>query len=128
MSKVDPAGELAKLLDAAIQKRLAETNVAFPCRVVSFSSGNGLAVVQPLQGGGRAAPVQNVPVLGQRLKTSEGIEQTFFPSLRPGDIVYVVCSDRHIKGETGEAGSSRRVHDANDAVIVGVFPCSLPNS
>jgi hypothetical protein len=130
MSQVDPAGELAKLLDAAIGRGLAGASVAWPAKVLVFDGASGTASIQPLlQLNDRApAPIQRVPVIGQRARTQEGATLILLPDLRPGDTVYVVCADRQM----GQAASgqpvkpeSERSHSRNDAVIVGVFPCCL---
>lgn len=133
MSKVDPAGALAKLLEAAIKKQLSMTNVALPCRVLSFDPASGMATVQPLLQltDNPPAPIQKVPALGHKVRTEEGTEMTLRPVLQQGDVVYIVCADRQLGG-AAEGSMSKpataRNHDKNDAVIVGVFPCSLPSS
>lgn len=123
---IDPAGSLAKLVDAVIFKRLAAMCVAFPCKVVSFNEETSLAVVQPLLQvtDSPPSPIENVPVLGHKYRTASGAIKKEKYFLEKGDMVYVVCSDRQIKdslhGNIAEP-SSRRIHDRNDAVIVGVF-------
>jgi len=130
MSNNDPAGALAELITNAIDKRAAELRVALPCRVTAFDSVMGKATVVPLLqlGPNSPAPILNVPALGQRFRAEGGGTLMLLPDLHLGDTVYVVCADRHIKtaqtGQTAKPDSSR-AHDINDAVIVGVFPCSL---
>lgn len=126
----DPAGDLAKLIDAVVRKRLADMSVAFPCKVISFDETKGLAVVQPLiqLTDKPPSPIQNVPVSGHKYKSETGVITKEKHIVEPGDVVYVVCADRQIRASlTGEIAkpSSSRIHDKNDAVIVGVFPCSL---
>jgi xanthosine utilization system XapX-like protein len=128
----DPSGSLAKLIDAVITERLAAVNVAFPCRVLSFDADKLMATVQPLLQvfDQPPSPIQNVPVLGQKMRAGESIT-TWVPALSQGDVVYVVCADRQIKNSiTGQVGKPdvSRIHNRNDAVIVGVFPCSLQSS
>lgn len=127
----DPAGDLAKLIDGLIQKRLAEINVAFPCSILSYNKETGIAVVQPLIQFSEdpPTPIQNVQALGMKKFVSiDRPPEIHFPELENGDVVYVVCADRQIRDAlTGAVTqpSSKRIHDRNDAVIVGVFPCSL---
>lgn len=127
---VDPSGMLAQLLDAAIAERLASMHVAFPCKVISFNEDLGTAVVQPLYQftDETPSPIQNVPVTGRKYRTDGGVIKRERHIVEVGDIVYVTCSDRQLKGAVaGEitTPSSSRSHDKNDAVIVGVLPCSL---
>ncbi|MEW9702819.1 Gp138 family membrane-puncturing spike protein [Paenibacillus sp. SI8] len=128
----DPAGALAGLILGVIEKSLAALNVSFPCRVVSFDSGTCMAVVQPLiksSSGAEPSPIQNVPALGQRMIV-DGVERVYKPALREGDAVLVVCTDQELKNVlagTLAQPSSKRTHNNNDAVIVGVMPCSLLN-
>ncbi|WP_079908280.1 Gp138 family membrane-puncturing spike protein [Paenibacillus sp. 32352] len=134
MSKLDPAGVLAELIQSAIKKNASDLRVAFPCRVLSFETTTGMAVVQPLLQmieGAAPSPIQNVPALGQKMRTTTGEELALYPLIQKDDIVYVVCADRHMKtAQTGVVSKpdSDRMHSHNDAVIVGVFPCSLPSS
>lgn len=133
MSKADPAGALAKLLDDVVKVRMEAMNVAFPCRVVSFDQTKGAAVVQPLIQTGDTPPavLQGVQVLGQKLRMFDGTQLILWPDIQEGDIVYVVCADRHMGAATvGQINKVQtfRSHSRNDAVIVGVFPCSLQNS
>ncbi|MED1801775.1 Gp138 family membrane-puncturing spike protein [Brevibacillus porteri] len=129
--KVDPAGDLAKLIDGLVQKRLAEMSVAFPCSVISYNKERGIAVVQPLLQLTEKppAPIQNVQALGMKKHVDDITPpEIHFPELENGDVVYVVCADRQIRDTlTGSVTkpSSQRIHHRNDAVIVGVFPCSL---
>jgi hypothetical protein len=147
MNKNDPSKPLAELALGIIGEVFKELRVAFPCKVLSYDEGTGMAVVSPLLqlAGLTPSPIQNVPAIGHKLKVKEHVqtivdqgfertvivrehEQTCTPSLSPGDTVYVVCADRHMK--TAQSGvlakpDSRRMHNANDAVIVGVLPCSL---
>lgn len=126
----DAAGDLAKLIDRVVAKRLSELAVAQPCKVISFDESTGIAVVLPLiqLTDMPPSPIQTVPVLGHKYKTDGGVIRHERHFLEPGDTVYIVCADRQIKDAMkGEARkpSSSRSHDKNDAVIVGVFPCSL---
>jgi hypothetical protein len=125
----DAAGSLVNFANGSIDAALAALFVAFPCRVLSFNTGTCMASVQPLLrvGGNAPAPILNVPALGQKLSV-DGIEQIYKPVLAAGDVVFVVCADLEIKnalaGQIATPDSKRR-HNKNDAVIVGVFPCSL---
>ncbi|MEY9097062.1 Gp138 family membrane-puncturing spike protein [Paenibacillus sp. RC84] len=126
---IDASGSLGQLLRSLADKIMTDLSVSFPCRVESFDSGTGMATVQPLTRLGDAPPalITNVPALGQRL-TINGAEQICRPALKRGDTVLVVCADRQIKNSlAGQIAKpdSPRMHDHNDAVIVGVFPCSL---
>ncbi|TQR29385.1 hypothetical protein [Brevibacillus brevis] len=126
----DPSGDLAKLIKSAIAEQLASMAVAQPCKVISFDEPSGIAVVQPLMQltDEPTSPIQTVPVLGHKYRTESGIIKRERHILEPGDTVYIVCADRQIKdamkGQFGKP-TSLRSHDKNDAVIVGVFPCSL---
>lgn len=126
----DPSGDLAKLIKTAIAEQLSSMAVAQPCKVISFDETSGIAVVQPLiqLTDKPPSPIQTVPVLGRKYRTESGVIKRERHILEPGDTVYIVCADRQIKdamkGNSGKPSSSRS-HDKNDAVIVGVFPCSL---
>jgi hypothetical protein len=147
LSIVD-AGSAANVFVAGmLEKAIDDLYVCFPCRVISFQPDSCKAVVQPLVrfGNGEAAVIQNVPVLGQKCMikeyeqtiVDEGIERTitmkehesiFIPNVTAGDIVIVICADVEIKNMlSGQIASpdSKRKHSKNDAVIVGVLPCSL---
>ncbi|MCG7318003.1 Gp138 family membrane-puncturing spike protein [Brevibacillus laterosporus] len=130
---IDPAGDLARLIDMVIRKRLAEACVAFPCKVLSFDESTGTATVQSLFQLSEQAPspVQNVPVTGHKYRMDNGEIKKVPHMLEPGDIVFVACADRQIRDTLQGAvtqPSSQRIHDRNDAVIVGVMPCSLSDS
>ncbi|WP_289142926.1 Gp138 family membrane-puncturing spike protein [uncultured Brevibacillus sp.] len=122
---VDPSGSLAKLIDGVVQKRLADMCVAFPCRVISFDN-TGRAVVLPLfqLTDEPPSPIQNVPISSHKYKNAIGQIEKVPHIVEHGDLVFVVCADRQIRDAlTGQvtAPSSKRIHDRNDAVIVGVF-------
>jgi len=127
--KNDPASTLSQVIAQMMVHQLSAVHVGFPCRVISFDEATCKADVQPLvrTSDGDPAMIQGVPTLGHRFKVNE-IEQVYRPSLKSGDTVYVVCADREIKnalkGQVASADTERR-HDVNDAVIVGVFACSL---
>nr|WP_232242600.1 Gp138 family membrane-puncturing spike protein [Paenibacillus sp. GSMTC-2017] len=104
-------------------------HVAFPCKVISYQAATNRASLQPLTRTTNAEPaiIEHVSVLGQRYMIN-GYETTCIPYVKAGDIVLVVCSDRELKNaQTGKVSKpdSSRMHDVNDAVIVGVFPWSL---
>lgn len=127
--KNDPASTLSEVISQMMVHQLGAVHVGFPCRVISFDEVTYKADVQPLIRTTDSEPaiIQGVPVLGQRFKVNE-IEQVYRPSLKSGDTVYVVCADHEIKnGMNGQLASvdTERRHDVNDAVIVGVFGCSL---
>ncbi|OPA77847.1 hypothetical protein BVG16_13800 [Paenibacillus selenitireducens] len=120
---------MGKLLHLYGQKQNASLHVGFPCRVLSFDQETCMADVQPLILAGVDPPsmIQNVPALGQRLLIN-GAESVCKPALKQGDTVLVICSDRELKNALNgdiAAADSQRMHSLNDAVIVGVFPCSL---
>lgn len=128
--RTDPAGELTRMFSSLQGKMFSGLHVGFPCKVIMFDDSKLTADVQPLIRTTSDTPalLQGVPVLGQRWKVEGGIAQTYKPELRHGDVVFVVCADREIKNAlTGSIASadSGRQHDQNDAVIVGVFGCSL---
>ncbi|CAH1190290.1 hypothetical protein PAECIP111893_00259 [Paenibacillus plantiphilus] len=130
MKNPDPAGTLARLMLAGMNKKYGVLNVALPCRVLSYDASSCLATVQPLvrSGPDKPAPIESVPALGQRYSVDGGAEQIFKPSLHVGDVVLVVCADREIKNTlAGQIASpdTARQHNLNDAVIVGVFGCNL---
>ncbi len=130
MSRNDPAGTLAKLLQGIGGKQAGGIHVAAICRVLSFDAATCKATVQPLirSGSEDPAPIQNVPALGHRYAVDGGAEQVYKPMLKKGDVVLVVYADHEIKnGLNGQVASpdSLRMHDKNDAVIIGVFPGSL---
>ena len=125
----DPASTLSGVIAQMMVHQLNAVHVGFLCRVISFDEVTCKADVQPLvrTNDGEPAMIQGVPALGHRFKVNE-IEQIYRPSLKSGDAVYVVCADREIKnalnGQVASVDTERR-HDVNDAVIVGVFGCSL---
>lgn len=141
MSKTDPAGALARIMGGHGARQADGINVALPCKVITFDPGTLTASVQPLLklSGSDPAQIMSVPVAGQKFKFKLDIdigtgkkpqefETVMRPALQPGDIVYVVCADAEIKNTlTGRvaAPDSGRRHSRNDAVIVGVLPCSL---
>ncbi|NQX68493.1 hypothetical protein HQN90_20415 [Paenibacillus alba] len=127
--KNDPAGAIGTLITGAFDMMARSLCVSFVCRVLAYDSSSGMATIQPLVRATEndSAPIQNVPALGHRF-TLEGVEHEYRPALRAGDAVLVVCTDHELKNTlTGQitGTSSQRSHDHNDAVIVGVLPCSL---
>ncbi|MCY7484439.1 Gp138 family membrane-puncturing spike protein [Paenibacillus alvei] len=127
--RVDPAGAMARMMRAIKDDVSAGISVGMPCKVIKFDVVTCTADVQPLirTSENETAILQNIPALGQRLQI-DGSEKACKPSLRAGDIVFVVCADRELRNAmTGSISSadSSRMHDPNDAVIVGVFGCSL---
>lgn len=127
--KNDPAGAIGTLITGAFDMMARSLCVSFVCRVLSYESSSGMATVQPLVRATEndSAPIQNVPALGHRF-TLDGIECVYKPALHPGDTVLVVCTDHELKNTLAgkiTVTSSQRIHDHNDAVIVGVLPCSL---
>lgn len=125
MSKADVAGTLSRLIEGFVNRAMSGVHVALPCRVVSFDESTCRADVQPLVRTGDDAPavIQNVPALGRKRRIGPEIEIEK-PFYEKGDLVYVVCADREIKNTLGgqvAAPDSARMHDINDAVIVGVF-------
>ncbi|PYE52488.1 hypothetical protein HUB98_26530 [Paenibacillus barcinonensis] len=129
MSKVDPAAAMAKLLQSLIDKAMADIHCGTPCKVIKFDEGTCTADVQPLirTTSDDPAMILNVQALGHRYKV-DGVEKEYKPSLHPGDVVMVQFADNEIRNAmTGSVASpdTARTHDRNDAVIVGVFGCSL---
>lgn len=137
MSKTDPSGALARIFEGYKEKHSDNINVALPCKVITFDPATLNASVQPLLmlTAAQPAPILSVPVIGQKVKFELDIgngkqefETIMRPALEPGDTVYVVCADAEIKNTLSgrvAAPDSRRRHSRNDAVIVGVMPCSL---
>lgn len=128
--KLDPAGQLYRMFASLQEKMASSLHVGFPCKVISFDAVKLTADVQPLVRTTTDVPamLQGVPVLGQRLMVDGGIPQVYKPELRKDDVVFVVCADREIKNVLNGSIASTdtgRQHDPNDAVIVGVFGCSL---
>lgn len=129
--KRDPAGALANLLQSMSDKIGGEIHVGFPAKVVTFDETAMTADVQPLirTDSDDPAMIQGVRVLGQRLKPfSGGSEEEYVPVYKPDDVVYVSVADREIKNVmTGAVAKpdTDRMHDLNDAVIVGIFPSSF---
>lgn len=127
----DPSGSLANLLQAIAEKIGGDIHVGFPAKVVAFDESTMTASVHPLirTGSDDPAMIQSAQVLGQRLRLFEGgTEQEYAPVYKPGDLVYVTVADREIKNATGGAVArpdTSRQHDANDAVIIGIFPSSF---
>ncbi|ULO08940.1 hypothetical protein H1230_09290 [Paenibacillus sp. 19GGS1-52] len=137
MTKTNPAGALAQILGGHGARQADNTSVALPCKVITFDPASLMADVQPLLklSSGQPAQIMSVPVTGQKFKFKLDIgnglqefETIMRPALERGDTVYVVCADAEIKntlaGQVSAPDTSRR-HSRNDAVIVGVMPCSL---
>ncbi|GBF73046.1 hypothetical protein PA598K_01331 [Paenibacillus sp. 598K] len=137
MSGVNPAGTLSRLLGGQGGQQADRLNVALPCKVVAFDETTLLADVQPLLKltGDQPAQLLGVPTLGQKVSftlqlgsSTYPVETTMRPKLQRGDVVFVVCADAEIKntlsGQVAAPDTGRR-HSRNDAVIVGVLPCSL---
>lgn len=127
--KIDPASTLSQVITSMVLNHVSGIHVGFPCRVISFNEATCRADVQPLIKSSTDDPaiIQNVPALGQRYKINSS-ESVCKPFLKQGDTVFVVCADKEIKNAlTGSVSSTdtSRIHDMNDAVIVGVFSCSL---
>lgn len=127
--KNDPASTMSQVINAMMLHHLSGMHVGFPCRIVKFDEGTCMANVQPLIRATSDDPaiIQNVPALVQRYKIN-GTESVCMPFLKAGDTVFVVCADTEIKNVlTGQIAKTDTVrsHDLNDAVIVGVFSCSL---
>lgn len=129
--KNDPAGTLANLLQAILDKVGGEIHVGFPAKVISFDESAMTADVQPMirTNSDEPAMIQGARVLGQRLKlASGGTEQEYIPVYKSGDLVYVSIADREIKNAMSGVVArpdTDRMHDLNDAVIVGIFPSSF---
>ncbi|SFJ44457.1 hypothetical protein SAMN02799624_04546 [Paenibacillus sp. UNC496MF] len=120
---------LNSVLGAFIGRALQQVRVAIPAQVTAFDEAAGLATIKPLVKESDAEPavIQNVPLLGYKIKGADGTIQSAAVIVEPGDVVLVVCADREIKnvlaGKASRPDTGRR-HSLNDAVIVGVFPCS----
>ncbi|QOS97544.1 hypothetical protein JNUCC42_13170 [Brevibacterium sp. JNUCC-42] len=127
----DAAQAANTFISGSIENALKDFRVSFPCRVETFNKETCLATIQPLLKHDDNVPalIQNVPAIGQRfLLEGEDTPRAYKPCLHTGDIVFVVCSDQEVKNALSGAlasPSSRRRHSLNDAVIIGVFPCSL---
>lgn len=137
MSHPNPAAALGKILENHAAGHSDNISVAMPCRVLTFDEETLMASVQPLikLTASEPATILSVPVTGQKYKfeldTGLGnheFETIMRPVLERGDVVYVVFADAEIKNTlTGQvaAPDTDRRHSRNDAVIVGVMPCSL---
>jgi hypothetical protein len=147
MSVVDAGSAANAFIVGMLDRALNDLYVCFPCKVISFNSVSYKAVIQPLVRMGDLEPavIQNVPVLGhkyivkeheqtiidegiERVVTVKDYETICVPNVKAGDAVMVVCGDVEIKNMlSGQIASpdSKRKHSKNDAVIVGVLPCSL---
>lgn len=123
----DPAGTMARLLDAYLAGLQGDISVAKLCRVISWDEGKGRAKIQPLikTGTDEPAMIQAIPVLGFRLKPKTGgASIEYVPDLKPNDVVLAVVADHEIRnGMTGSVAppDSTRQHDVNDAIIVGIL-------
>ncbi|MEK3824424.1 Gp138 family membrane-puncturing spike protein [Paenibacillus sp. FSL K6-1558] len=131
MSKTDPAAAMAKLLQSLVEKAMTDIHVGLPCKVITFNEVTCTADVQPLikTGDDDPAMILGVQALGQKLNI-DGAKKVCKPDLASGDIVFVSFADGEIRNTlTGAVAKpdTTRAHDRNDAVIVGVFPCSLLN-
>ncbi|MHA3065658.1 Gp138 family membrane-puncturing spike protein [Lacticaseibacillus saniviri] len=104
-------------------------NVAQLARVVSLNGDRSKADVQPMvlnQSGSKRGMLLNVPVtrhLQQKIRL-EG-ESSYLDQIKKGDVAIVVFLDRSIENWSGGNGDfklgSLRMHNVNDAVIVGVL-------
>lgn len=127
--KNDPAATLSQVIERMMLQQVSAIHVGFPCRVVHYDEGTCKADVQPLITVSEDEPamIQGVPTLGHRFLMN-GIETVYKPLLKVGDTVLVICADKEIKnvlmGQIATVDTGRS-HDVNDAVIVGVFACSL---
>ena len=127
--KNDPAATLSQVIESMMSQQVSAIHVGFPCRVVHYDQVTCKADVQPLITVSEDEPamIQGVPTLGHRFLIGE-METVYKPLLKVGDTVFVVCADMEIKNVmTGQIATvdTERSHDVNDAVIVGVFACSL---
>ncbi|MDH6370545.1 hypothetical protein M2444_002325 [Paenibacillus sp. PastF-3] len=137
MSKSNVVAVLGRMFSENAAGHSENVSVALPCKVLSFNADTLTASVQPLLklSNAEPAPISSVPFIGQHFKFSLDIgnglreyETIMRPVLKRGDTVFVVCADAEIKNTlTGKvaAPDTARRHSRNDAVIVGVFPCSL---
>ncbi|MGN7359452.1 Gp138 family membrane-puncturing spike protein [Paenibacillus sp. SAF-054] len=128
--RTDPAGSMSAILNGFYDKIFSDLHVGFLCQVVSYDSSKCAADVQPLIKTTADAPamIQGAQILAHRFVVNGGEPQVYKPDLKQGDIVFVVCADREIKNALGGAvasASTSRMHDVNDAVILGVLGCSL---
>jgi len=124
MSKPDPAGTLAKVMQQLAASLAASINVALPCKVLAYDGSR--ARVQPLIKTGADAPavIDGVPVVKQRLQIGDLPPTVYAPILEPGDVVLVEFCDRAIRDALGGQVStpeSPRTHALQDAVIVGMI-------
>ncbi|MEK4113221.1 Gp138 family membrane-puncturing spike protein [Paenibacillus sp. FSL M7-1414] len=129
MSKLDPAASMATLLQSLVDKAMSDIHVGLPCRIITFDESSCTADVLPLIKTGEDEPamILNVQALGQKLNI-DGAKKVCKPDLASGDIVFVSFADGELRNTlTGSVAkpNTTRSHDRNDAVIVGVFPCSL---
>lgn len=122
----DASGSISSLFQNVMNKVMSEVNVGFPCKVLSFDETTATANVQPLlkTTSSSPAPIQGIPIIKHKYIDEMGNIRTLKPYLQTGDVVFVVCADREIKNAlkgSVTAPSSQRIHDINDAVIIGVL-------
>lgn len=127
--------DLAQLLRDAIDSKLIDTHVSLPATVVSFSSSNQTASVQPSLktklANAQVVPmpiIQNVPVVYPRCAQG-GVT---FPLSR-GDQVHLVFSERSLdvwksKGGTVDPQEARKFHLSDAVCYPGLFSPKLPQS
>jgi len=101
------------------------TNVSEIASIVSYSDGS--ADVQPLvdDSGGRdeVGVISGCPVLKSALLDFDSDGKGIKRDLKKGDTVLIVFNNRDLDNFSGNSSftkSSERMHDINDAVVVGV--------
>lgn len=116
--------DLLKSLKSSTQ---SDTNVAQIAKVTAYNIGNQTADVKPLvdDTGGKdeAAIISDCPVLRSALLKVSG-DKVAYDSLTPGDQVLIVFNDRNLDNYDKSGAYKKddeRMHDINDAVVVGVI-------
>ena len=112
-----------QFINSLINNMQVKINVAQLGRIVTLNGNK--ADVQPLahdlKSDQKRAMLLDVPITRNITDAIKAAEDT----LKVGDAVIVVFLDRSMENWTGDSGDfsldSGRMHDLNDAVIVGVF-------
>ncbi|GEP72040.1 hypothetical protein FD12_GL001384 [Lentilactobacillus rapi DSM 19907 = JCM 15042] len=128
-----------ELMSKVQNKTKYETNVGEFAKIVRYNKGSHTADVQPLVDdvGGRdeARIINECPVLypcyavdelrAEIISKGQDAMKTISPrpTIKPGATVFIVFNNRDLDNFTGGSfqKSSDRMHDINDAVVVGVL-------
>lgn len=119
-------------LDGVIEEKLLNLHTTMPAKVLTYDEAAKRATVQPLyltKEIGAPAPVllpviENVPVVGWRVRNADGTAAMIEPIFQAGDIVYLAFCERaldEVLGGRAAYPSINRRHNLTDAVILGVL-------